>query len=61
MLAQLTAFVPALIFSPLFAIAASRLPMNTWISSFGETIAVAAPYINGCTVGKVDIAPFDNE
>lgn len=61
MLIQFIAFVPVLIFSPLFAIAASLDPMKIWIINLGETIAVASAYIKGWTVGKVDIAPFEIE
>lgn len=61
MLAQLMAFVVASIFSPLLAITASLDPMNTWIKSFGVAIAVARAYVSGCTVGTVDIAPFESE
>ena len=35
---------------------AMRLPMKTWIMSFGEVIAVAAANARGWTVGNVDIA-----
>lgn len=35
--------------------------MNTWIKSFGVAIAVARAYVSGCTVGTVDIAPFESE
>lgn len=61
MLSQFIAFVPVLIFSPLFAIAASLDPMKIWIINLGETIAVASAYIRGWTVGKVDMAPFEIE
>ena len=58
-LAQLMALVVVSIFSPLFAITASRDPMNIAIRSFGVAAAVAAANISGCTVEKVDIAPFE--
>ena len=61
MLIQFIAFVPALIFPPLFAMAASLEPMKIWTINFGVTIAVASAYIKGCTVGKVEIAPFEIE
>ncbi len=38
---------------------ASREPMKTWMRSLGLTIAVARANEKGCTVGKVDMAPFD--
>ena len=60
-LIQLTAFVPASIFSPLFAITANLDPTKIWISNLGVTIAVAKANMAGSTVGKVEIAPFDIE
>ena len=38
---------------------ASRDPIKTAIKSLGVAAAVAAANISGCTVGKVDIAPFE--
>ena len=35
--------------------------MKTAIANLGVAIAVANANISGCTVGKVEIAPFDNE
>lgn len=61
MLAQLIAFVVASILAPLLAIAASRLPMKTWINNLGVTIAVARANIDGLTVSNVEIAPFEIE
>ncbi len=61
MLAQLMALVEASIFSPLFAITASRDPMNTWINNFGVTIAVARVKLRGFTVAKVAMAPLEIE
>jgi len=58
-LAQLIAFVPVSIFSPLLAMTASREPMNIAINNFGVAAVVAMANIKGCTVGKVDIAPFE--
>lgn len=60
-LIQLIALVPASIFSPLFAITANLDPMKMWMSSLGVTIAVAKAYMAGCTVGNVEIAPFEIE
>lgn len=61
MLTILTALEPALIRS--FSSERRRilLPTNTGTSSFGEIIAVASPYINGWTVGKVETAPLHIE
>ncbi|KFX86462.1 hypothetical protein V490_09070, partial [Pseudogymnoascus sp. VKM F-3557] len=39
--------------------AARRLPANTWMSSLGVAIAVAAVKASGCTVGSVDMAPLE--
>lgn len=61
MLAQFMAFVEASIFSPLFAITASRDPMKTCTSNFGVTIAVASVNVRGLTVSKVAMAPFEIE
>lgn len=58
-LAQLITFVPVSIFSPLLAMTASRDPTKMAIKSFGVAAAVAIANIKGCTVGKVDIAPFE--
>lgn len=35
--------------------------MKTWIKSLGDAMAVARANMRGCTVGKVDIAPFEIE
>lgn len=40
---------------------ASLDPTKIAISSFGVAANVARVNINGFTVGKVDMAPFDNE
>lgn len=61
MLATLIAFVVASILFPLLAIAASRLPMKTWINNLGVTIAVARANIDGLTVSNVEIPPFEIE
>lgn len=58
-LAQLMALVAVSIFSPLFAMTASREPINIAIRSLGVAAAVAAANTSGCTVGKVDMAPFE--
>lgn len=58
-LAQLIAFVPVSIFSPLLAITASLEPMKIAMSSLGVAAAVATANISGCTVGNVDIAPLE--
>src|SRR5271170_2402112 len=47
--------------SPLFAMAARRLPMKQCTNNFGVTIAVAKVKMAGCTLGNVDNAPFDSE
>ncbi len=59
MLIQLIALVPASIFSPLFAMTASRDPMKMAINSLGVAAAVARANIKGCTVGNVEMAPFE--
>jgi hypothetical protein len=56
-----TAFDPALICSPFSESKRMRLPMNAGTNNLGEMIAVASPYINGCTVGNVDTAPLQIE
>lgn len=61
MLAQLITFVVASILPPLLAIAASLLPMKTWINNLGVTSAVARANIEGLTVSNVEIAPFEIE
>ena len=60
MLAQLIILVPvSILLSLLFAMAASFDPMKMAIRSLGVAAAVARANINGCTVGKVDIAPLE--
>lgn len=61
MLSQLIDFVIASIFPPLRAITLNREPMNTWIINFGVTIAVASANVDGFTVSKVEMAPFEIE
>ena len=58
-LAQFTTLVVVSIFSPLFAITASRDPTKIAMNSFGVAAAVASANINGFTVGKVEMAPFE--
>ncbi len=41
--------------------AASLLPMKTWINSFGDARAVAEANMRGWTVGTVDMAPLEME
>lgn len=53
------ALVVVSIFSPLFAMTASRDPINMAIRSLGVAAAVAAANMSGCTVGNVDMAPFE--
>ena len=57
--AQLIIFVPVSIFSPLLAMTASLDPMKIAINNFGVAAAVAAANISGCTVGNVEMAPFE--
>lgn len=61
MLIILMAFEPALIVSPFCARMRSLLPMKVGTNSFGDMIVVARPYMRGCTVGKVDMAPLHIE
>ena len=56
---QLIIFVPVSIFSPLLAITASLDPMKIAINNFGVAAAVAVANISGCTVGNVEMAPFE--
>lgn len=56
-----TALDPALISSPFSESRRIRLPMNAGTNNLGEMMAVASPYINGCTVGNVDTAPLQIE
>ena len=58
-LAQFTTLVVVSIFSPFFAITASRDPTKMAMNNFGVAAAVARANINGLTVGKVEIAPFE--
>ena len=58
-LAQFTTLVVVSIFSPFFAITASRDPTKIAMNSFGVAAAVARANINGFTVGKVEMAPFE--
>lgn len=60
-LIQLMALDDASIFSPLLAIAASRVPMKIGIMSFGVAAAVDRANMRGVTVGKVEIAPLEME
>lgn len=39
----------------------SLLPMKVGTNSLGVIIAVASPYISGCTVGNVETAPLQIE
>lgn len=61
MLIILIAFEPALIVSPLCARMRSLLPIKVGTRSFGDMMAVARPYMRGCTVGNVDTAPLHIE
>lgn len=61
MLQIFTAFEPALISSFLSERMRILLPIKAGTSSFGEMIAVARPYIQGLTVGKVETAPLQIE
>ena len=60
-LIMLIALEPALICSPFSESNRRRLPMKAGTNNFGQMIAVASPYINGCTVGNVDTAPLQIE
>ena len=61
MLITFTALDPALISSFFSERMRSRLPMKLGTSNFGVMMAVASPYITGCTVGNVDTAPLQIE
>jgi hypothetical protein len=61
MLKMFISFEPRLISSPFSFNMRILLPIKAGTSSFGEMIAVASPYIRGCTVGKVEIAPLQIE
>lgn len=61
MLQIFTALDPALISSFLSTRMRILLPMKAGTSNFGEIMAVARPYINGWTVGKVETAPLQIE
>lgn len=50
-----------LISSPFSIKIRNLLPINAGTSNFGEINAVASPYVNGRTVGKVETAPLHIE
>jgi hypothetical protein len=56
-----TALDAALISSPFSERIRILLPIKAGTSNLGVMIAVASPYIKGCTVGNVETAPLQTE